>query len=240
MLVATHDYDLDRELELVRTLLGHRVEGIALIGLTHRDHTLDLLKKREVPMMCLWSYDDETQLNCVGGNNFQAGMILAQHLTNNKVSKVVTMFPDGTDNDRVSKRFDGILAGFSAVGVEIPNMQRLVSRYSVAEARKVAHRYLSTFELPEVFVAGNDVIAQGIISELQAREIPIPNDVSVVGFGDFTSSADVFPSITTIRMSPSKVGVIGATELIELVRNSTNDLKKIEVPVELLVRQSSF
>ena len=240
MLVATHDYDLDREFDLVRTLLGHRVEGIALIGLTHRERTLNLLEKRNVPMMCLWSYDDDAKLNCVGGNNFQAGLILAQHLVQKNLREVVTMFPNGTDNDRVSKRFDGVLAGFAEAGIEVARDQRRESRYSVAEARKVTSRYLSRFKLPEVFVAGNDVIALGIISELQARGIKMPNEVSVVGFGDFTSSADVFPSITTIRMSPSKVGIVGACELIKLVQDGVNEQKKVEVPVELLIRESSI
>ena len=240
MLVATHDYDLDREFDLVRTLLGHRVEGIALIGLTHRDRTLDLLEKRNVPMMCLWSFEKDAKVNCVGGNNFQAGKIIAGYLRKRNLKHVVTMFPAQTDNDRVEKRLDGVLVGLANSGIEISEKQQLVSRYSVAEARKVTGNYLTNFDLPQVFVAGNDVIAQGIISELQAQRRKIPKDVSVVGFGDFTSSADVFPSITTIRMNPTKVGVVGAFELIRLVQEGSKTLKKVEVPVELIVRESSI
>lgn len=39
MLVATHGYDLNDEYLLLRSLLEHRVEGVALIGHDHSDDT---------------------------------------------------------------------------------------------------------------------------------------------------------------------------------------------------------
>ena len=104
---------------------------------------------------------------------------------------------------------------------------------------KTIEAFIQMASLPDAFIAGNDVIAQGIISALLSKGIRVPQDVSVVGFGDFSSSADIYPSITTIRMNPTKVGILGARELVEIIHATEPRSVQIEVPVELVMRESS-
>ena len=49
ILMTSHGYDLEREYAVVRKLLEHRVDGVALIGLEHSDETYHLLEQQKLP-----------------------------------------------------------------------------------------------------------------------------------------------------------------------------------------------
>ena len=93
---------------------------------------------------------------------------------------------------------------------------------------------------PTAIIAGNDVIAQGIIYAVQAKGLHVPNDISVTGIGDFSGSAAAFPSISTVRMRPNKVGKTAASVLLERINGDrTLEPIRIEVSVEVKCRDSS-
>ena len=52
-----------------------------------------------------------------------------------------------------------------------------------------------------------------MIYAAQSRGLNVPNDISITGIGDFSSSESSFPSITTVRMRPNEVGKKAASVL---------------------------
>jgi LacI family transcriptional regulator len=240
MLVATHDYDLNKEFDLVRTLLGHRVEAVALIGLKHKDETITLLKKREVPMVTMWSFNNRSDVNCVGADNFAAGALIAQHLIDCGCRNLMTIFPDSNDNDRAEYRLRGALSVLEDCDyVSVPIHRQFVSKYSVAEARSVVAKMIEEGPLPDGILAGNDVIAQGAINACLAASIKVPEQIQVTGIGDFSNASDSFPSITTVRLRSNLVGKMAAEALVKRVHEPNDEVIRISTPIALKQREST-
>ena len=74
-------------------------------------------------------------------------------------------------------------------------------------------------------IAGNDVIAKGILYAAQANGLNVPGNISITGIGDFSSSESSFPSITTVRMRPNKVGVKAANVLLERINGAYEEIR---------------
>ncbi|GAA4848843.1 LacI family DNA-binding transcriptional regulator [Luteimicrobium xylanilyticum] len=60
--------------------------------------------------------------------------------------------------------------------------------------------------LPEVVVAGNDVMAMGAMAALREHGLHVPDDVAVAGFDDIPTLRDVHPALTTVHLPLEEVG----------------------------------
>ncbi len=240
MLVTTHGYDLKDEYLLLRSLLEHRVEGVALIGHDHSDETYTLLERRNVPVVSMWNYKEDSKISCVGGENDQAGRAIAKHIVDLGHTEIAIAFPSVKENDRARDRKHGVLAYLAEAGLTVPVHRQIETVYSIANARNSAAELFEMQPRPTAVIAGNDVIAQGVIYAAQAKGLDVPNDVSVTGIGDFSGSASAFPSVTTVRMRPNKVGKIAASLLLERINGEDEtDPSRIKVAVEVKSREST-
>ena len=79
-----------------------------------------------------------------------------------------------------------------------------------------------------------------MIYAAQSRGLNVPNDISITGIGDFSSSESSFPSITTVRMRPNEVGKKAASVLLERINGDREaDPTRIRVSVEVKAREST-
>lgn len=240
MLVATHGYDLRLEYELLRSLLEHRVEGIGLIGLDHRDETYSLLERRGTPAIAMWSYARETRIPCVGSDNYEAGRLIAEHLVGLGHRKIALVFPVIKQNDRAAQRLAGVLDVLRAETIEVPACWRAETIYSIKHARASCVPILSGRERPTAMICGNDVIAHGAIYAAQAMGLQVPKDLSVSGIGDFSGSADLFPSVTTVRLRSNRIGTKAADELISIINGEESYCpENIAIDLDLKHREST-
>lgn len=114
-------------------------------------------------------------------------------------------------------------------------------------------------DLPDAIICYNDLIAAGIVLRLDADNIRVPDDVSVVGFDNTLIAPIVTPSITTIRIPRAQMGqaavqiLLGKnvipsltprdTELLQFLRDQGYEQKQYDTLVtrintSLIVRRS--
>lgn len=100
MLIASHGYDLGKEVPIVRSLLERRIDGVVLVGLDHERVPLNMLAQRGVPVISVWNYRADSDIPCIGADNFKAGAMAAGKLVDGGYSDVMFLFPDTAHNDR--------------------------------------------------------------------------------------------------------------------------------------------
>ncbi|HKZ66354.1 MAG TPA: LacI family DNA-binding transcriptional regulator [Chitinophagaceae bacterium] len=95
---------------------------------------------------------------------------------------------------------------------------------------------------PDALLAASDRLTIGSFSILKKRNISIPDTIALAGFCNFSSPELFYPSLTTIRQPALEMGKAAAELLIELIeaKRPVSTFKKIELPIELQVRNSSL
>ena len=68
---------------------------------------------------------------------------------------------------------------------------------------------------PTALVAGNDWIAVAAISDLLRSGMRVPDDISVVGYGDYAAAVQTTPQLTTIRVPGEEMGAAALEMLRE-------------------------
>ncbi|WP_343211586.1 LacI family DNA-binding transcriptional regulator (plasmid) [Aliisedimentitalea scapharcae] len=233
MLIASHGFDLDREYQMLRKLLEHRVDGLAVIGLEHSEASFQLIEQQGIPTVAIWNYDEAANVSCVGVDNTEAGRLAARHLISLGHREIGLVFPSTKGNDRAQGRLKGALDELHSVGLSIPDNWQLEAPYSVAEAKRACTTLLQQDKIPTAILCGNDIIAQGALYSAQQLKIDVPNDLSVMGIGDFKGSGEIEPSLSTVRIPAKSIGVQAAELIAEAVIGSqpTRLAKKCELRV---------
>lgn len=86
-------------------------------------------------------------------------------------------------------------------------------------------------------VAFNDRMAIGAVREVQARGLRIPQDISVTGYDNLLSSADLTPPLTTVDHGVEKSGKLAVDHLMAVMEGESPGLTVLEP--ELIARASS-
>jgi len=161
MLIASHDYDVQREVGIVRSLLERRIDGLALIGREHDPVALEMLKLRDIPVVALWCTSGPTSIPVIGTDNRRAGYRITKHLLELGHRDIALLVPDTKHNDRAADRLD----------------------------------------------------AHGVLHAARKLRIDVPENLSVVGIGDFKGSAAMEPELTTMRLPARRIGRLAADHL---------------------------
>jgi LacI family transcriptional regulator len=240
LLIAAHGYDLDEELNLLRSLLEHRIDGVALVGFDHAPELLNLLKSRGTAVISVWNYRAGTNLRCVGTDNTLAGQLVLRHLIELGHRRIGLVFPDTHKNDRARDRAEGVLKQAAAAGIAIPQKWRLQCAYSTAEAKSSVKILLARSDRPTALICGNDIIAHGAIYAAQSLGLKLPEQLSITGVGDFQGSAEIEPGLTTVRLPARRIGARAADAIVNLIEGRA-DQSEAEglIKCNLVVRGST-
>jgi len=239
ILLASHGYDLDREYALVRKMLEHRVDGLALIGLEHAAETHLLLERQETPVISLWNHNANARLPCIGADNFEAGKLIGAHVAALGHTKVASLFPPLSGNDRAAQRFAGVCNALSVRDVTIPTEWQIHAPYSVGGAKTVLKELLTQQDVPTALVCGNDVLAIGALHAANSIGIDVPDDLTVTGIGDFKGSRDFEPALTTVRIPARQIGLHGAEVISTAITQQDTVIQGALITAELMARGTS-
>lgn len=239
LLLAPHNYDLDREYDLLRKLLEHRVDGVTLIGLEHAEATYQLIAEQGIPAVALWNYSDTSKISCVGADNRAAGAMAAEHLLELGHRDIALIFPEPDGNDRARDRLEGAIETLQAAGVDVPDHWRMNARYSIAHAKRVSIELLNKPSRPSALLCGNDVIAQGAIYGAQNIGLGVPENLSIIGIGDFKGSGALEPALTTIRIPAQRIGHVAAELLQKIIAEESEEVFRTRFGLECLDRETT-
>lgn len=90
---------------------------------------------------------------------------------------------------------------------------------------------------PTAIFAANDQMALGLLRALDDEGFRVPEDVSVIGFGDVKDAPYYRPSLTTIRENFDEIGRQSIGILLDLVDGKRRD--PVLIHPELVIREST-
>ena len=206
LLVGHSEYSEDQEEVLVRTALSWAPAAIVLTGLAHSDATTSLLKKSGVPVVEMWELGDRHIDMAVGFSHEDVGATAARHLLRKGHKRLAFLGARLQDDRRAAQRAAGFMAAISrADGAAATLFDNPAPASTEAGALLLARALRQQPDLTAV-ACSNDLIALGVLFECQRRDIAVPRDLAVIGFGDLGFGANCLPPLTTIRPSGDIIG----------------------------------
>jgi len=238
LLLASSDYNFDREYREVQALVGRGIDGLMLIGESHDPRVYKLLISKEVPYVNTWTYRQDSDHPCVGFDNEQAAHQIATYLLDIGHSRFAMVAGITNGNDRALNRVSGVKRALRERATRILPEHYNEWAYEIGEGRKATNYLLATPEPPTAIVCGNDILALGALFECQAQGIRVPRDISITGFDGLNIAAQVEPPLTTMHIPSDEMGRKAAEYLLALL-NGNPVADKTRLEANLIVRKTT-
>jgi LacI family transcriptional regulator len=116
-----------------------------------------------------------------------------------------------------------------------------IGDYTIESGYKLAMQMISENHdnLPTAIFCGNDSIAIGTCRAIQEHKIRIPEDISIFSVNDIPTLQYTSPSLSTVKIYSEFMGVIAVRMLIEQINNDRELKLSVQVPYELIFRESA-
>lgn len=224
--------------KIMSNILGKRVDGVILSNKLMTDQEIELLAKAKVPTVFLDREMVNEKMSSVVFDSYQAGQLVTRYLINQGHRKIgyIRGYTELYDD---SERFKGFLDTLKEFGLQFDEKYLLHGFFEEEASYNATKSFIrSDLELPDAFIAANDLSAFGCIKALQSEGFTIPNDISVVGFDDVELSEYFQPALTTVNNPIAKQGKLAVHVLLDMIKNDTEGrLEKLAC--KLVVRHSS-
>ncbi len=95
-------------------------------------------------------------------------------------------------------------------------------------------------EMPTALFCSHDSLGVFVVSELHRLGYRVPEDVSVIGYGDFAAATQISPMLTTLRLPGGDMGVAAFRLLVERMQAEKRQLppRRLMLVPELVERDS--
>jgi LacI family transcriptional regulator len=212
MLLCNASDDPEREAGYLELLVDRWVDGVVIaassLGVRHREWLL----AADLPIVLVNSVDRQIDLPTIASDSVMGGRIATEHLLElgHRRFGIITAGPRNLDApDRVT----GARSALRAAGIPTASEHVVIEEATVEGGQRAAAAILAKDPSVTAIVAYNDLTAIGAMRAIRAREMRVPQDVSVIGFDDVHLAAYVDPPLTTIAQSTAEMGRWAVDEL---------------------------
>ncbi len=237
LLISVSNYSLEHEAEQVRRLLERGVDGIMLVGLEHDPATYTLLERANIPAVNTWAFDPDAPQLMAGFNNFDAARAITRYLIDLGHKRIAMAAGITEGNDRAMARVNGVKAELKAHGLSLEDDLLVECLYSIAAGRRALGNLMERHEPPTAIIAGNDVIALGLLFEAAHRGIAIPDTLSITGFDNLPITGQVSPALTTLNVPSRDMGARAADLLLDAIAGG--ETRSIELETSIIARATT-
>ena len=237
------NYDLDRGLALIRSLIDKRVDGVMLMSSTMSNDWLDELVQNGIPAVVL-DWDTKLSGKSVSIIQVEYGVGI-QEAVNHLVSLGHKNFAhvSGPLTWPTSRtRRDEFINALKFHNISSENVPVIEGNLLIDGGRQAAVTLAGLIERPTAIFAANDLTAMGVMTELKAQGLRVPEDVSVVGLDDIFLASQTDPQLTTVALPRREIGELAMKMLLQLFKtgNDADVLPAIEkVETSLVIRSST-
>lgn len=233
-ITASTGDDQKQEREVIRSLLGRRVDGLVIASSHLGDSVVAELAERSFPFVLM--NRAEGNYPCVRGDDEGGAYAATSHLIETGHRRVGLLAgPPSTSTSRLRRR--GFRRAMEDAGLEIQEGSIVDTRFDAESGYEGMMSLLEGASPPTAVFAVNDYLAIGAMSAVRAARMSVPVDVALVGFNDVPISRMMHPALTSVSLPLHSIGRMAVEMLLRLI-----DGEQVEgtvLPAELKVRGSS-
>lgn len=215
VIVGNTNENVRTEQQIISSVLGHRVDGIALAPVGRDSYeSITLIQHYNTPLVLLDREVENVEgVSVVRGDNVHGTRLLTEHLLSSGYRRLAVITgPEGVST--ADERLEAFLASCREAGHDVLPEHIVRSQLNVDEGRNAALRLLQTDPRPDAVVATNNFLALGCVQAARTLGLAIPDDLGVVSFDGFANSLGIEPFLTAVEQPTREMGELAAKILL--------------------------
>lgn len=223
----------ERNKEVPALLRDKKIDGMAVIGTFEKKYIKKLGEVIRVPLVFIDVSVNDVECDCIVSDNYE-GM---NQMTNYLISQghtQIAFIGNILATTSIMDRYMGFYKAMLEHEIEVKK-EWIISDRNLEDGR-------IKIELPErmptAFVCNCDLTAEILIEKLENKGYKIPNDISVVGYDDFTYYSRGDNKLTTYHVDTDQIATESFRILIKRIKKVGEHVGVHVVRGKILIRDS--
>ncbi len=223
---------LEKETKIINDLLSLWIDGIIIVPVYERSREIDLINNIKIPTVLVNREIQGLSRDLCMFNNFKGAYDGTKYLIDNNHKKIITLA-----GPQHSRSFEDRLLGWKEAVQEYGlyrNEHIFISDYSVESGYESMEKALNQLKEIDAVFASSDLIALGAMNAIKNNHLSIPEDISIMGFGDIYLSKYLEPALTTIKRPFYNIGKTAVSMLMEKI-SGNHESSEIDKPGKIII-----
>ena len=228
------DDNLEEERAALRKMTASAVDGV-IIASTNVEIQKDL-EECPLPIVVVDTLFETKAVNAyVYCDYYEGGRLAAQHLYEDCGCRNMVCIRGPQHIYTAKARYEGYRDYCLAHGIR---EQTVDCDYDFQRGLEMTRELLATYPEVDGIFACDDIVAISTYKILYNKEIPVPQQIQLVGFDDITMSTLITPEMTTIRQPIEEMARMAAELLLEK-KVPEKEGKQFVFPISLAIRETT-
>lgn len=241
LVVCNTDESVRKEKKVIKVLIEKGVDAIAISSTSLNTRTIKEAMSNGIKIVLLDRDLGIKGAPFVGNANFDEAKYLTEYLIRMGHKKIA--FVSGTKGAVTSRdRFSGYRAALIENNLIVGEDGFIPAFYRKQEAYKKAKNFLEeniqSLDPYTAIFSANNLMTIGIIEAVNDMGLRIPEDISLVSFGQLDTQEIISPQVTCIKQDISGIAIASREKLIALADDKLKDVESTIVPGKLVIGNS--
>lgn len=225
--------------ELASILLQRGFDGAVFINPKVNADYIDTLHEINYPFVTIGSFFSNPGISSLNIDNREGIRKAITHLRSKGLSNIGFVGVDNQHYDSVER-----LDAFRSYMVDkIDERQLLLTFQKEGDHKKAAYNYINEFcgrkdmAPADAYICLNDDVALGVLRAFIKNGYRIPEDISIIGFDNYSYTEYLNPSMTTLNNPLLDMGYLACSSVANACKGSPVTVRRLFIP-ELIERES--
>ena len=224
------------ELQLLTSMSDANFRGIIVTPVGPNNQVFEKFIDRNVRVSYLSQTDEEPDQCSVSIDQVRGGFIGLEYLA--KLGHKKVLWVSGPNHHHQSnQRFVGITQAAKQFGIELDVIEAPSLDFLAGE--QMAPAIIARGLLPDAIFAGNDAIGLGIMNYFHKVGIPVPGQISVLGYDNVSYAESALVPLTTVSQTPYQLGWTMGSQMLSEFEMSADHVHQHVVFQPQIVERSS-
>jgi LacI family transcriptional regulator len=238
VILGQHSDNLAAQERLITSMLESRISGLILVPANGSEMKhMNLLIRANFPTIFLSRYVAGVKFPYVGGDIAPGVCRATNHLIEHGKTEFVLIGGSEKSSSKI-ERVEGMKRALTENKIALTHLTTVgdeaTRKCGYESAQILMKRGLRNVGI----IAYNDIVASGALAAFHDYGINVGTDVALISIDNVEFAAYSNPSLTSLDMTPTGMGVAASQTLLSVIQNPEVNLKNVILDNELILRES--
>lgn len=241
IIICQSHNDETKEIDNIESLISSRVDAIFLSTSSKSSTQFEKILKKNIPLIFFDRKKTMDGVSSVTIDDFAGGYMATKHLIEQGCRKIAHLASGDFEIEIFQERHAGYKQALADYGIDYKEEFVLRTNSKIEEGKLAVAKLFELEVKPDAIFSSSDFVALGVIQELKAQNIKVPEEVAVIGFANEPFTAFQELSMSSIDQFPEEMGKMTAKVFLEQI-NSPDQVKiekKVVMEPKLIIRKST-
>lgn len=204
VLIGYSREDAAIELQLLTSMSDANFRGVIVTPVGPNNQVFEKFIDQNVRISYLSQTDEQPSQCSVSIDQVRGGYIGIEYLAKLGHKKILWVSGPHHHHHQSNQRFVGITQAAQQFDVEIQAIS--APSLDFLSGENIAPEIIARGPMPDAIFAGNDALALGIMNYFHKVGIPVPGQVSVLGYDNVSYAESALVPLTTVSQTPYQLG----------------------------------